>query len=131
MAVAASEGKHGTGTSFSLEERIALVEESLAAAGLEDVDVVGLTGLLVDFCHSVGAHAVVKGLRAATDFEYELQQAAVNQRMAPDIESIFVMSRPDFSYVSSSVVREIASLGGDVSALVPPCVAARLASHAT
>ncbi len=126
VAVAASEHKRGVGTIFSLEERVELVRLSLDDAGLQDVEVRPLTGLLVDFCHAVGAQAVVKGLRAATDFEYELQQAAVNQIMAGDLESIFVMSKPEFGFVSSSVVREISELGGDVSPFVPPCVLARL-----
>lgn len=128
VAVATSEHKRGVGTEFTLEERLALVRESLDAVGLRDVEVMPLTGLLVDFCHEVGAQAVVKGLRAATDFEYELQQAAANQILAHDIESIFVMSKPEFGFVSSSVVREISALGGDVSSLVPACVLERLNS---
>ncbi len=128
VAVAASAQKHGVGTSFALGDRVALVRESLDDAGLADVEAKPLEGLLVDFCHEVGAQAVVKGLREAADFEYELQQAAMNQILAPDIESIFVMSKPKFGFVSSSVVREIASLGGDVSPFVPACVLERLRS---
>ena len=116
VAVAASLGKNGTGPTFSIDERVALAREALAP----------LTGLLVDFCHEVGAGAVVKGLRAMTDFEYELQQADLNFRLAPDVESIFVMSNPSYGYVSSSIVRELAGLGSDVSMLVPPCVVEKL-----
>ena len=76
--------------------------------------------------HEVGARGVVKGLRAMTDFEYELQQADLNSHMAPDLESIFVMSSPEYGYVSSSIVREMASLGADVSFLVPNVVSERL-----
>ena len=90
--------------------------------GLEGVDVRPFTGLLVDFAAQVGAGAVVKGLRAMTDFEYELQQADLNYRLDSGLESIFVMSSPEYGYLSSSVVRQIASFGGDVSGFVPACV---------
>ncbi|MCI1665458.1 MAG: pantetheine-phosphate adenylyltransferase [Atopobiaceae bacterium] len=127
VGVAASMDKNGSGPVFSLEARVDMAREALDAAGVRDgVDVRPFEGLLVDFCREVGASAVVKGLRATTDFEYELQQADLNCRMAPDIESIFVMSSPEYGYVSSSIVRELASLGGDVSLLVPPCVKRRL-----
>jgi pantetheine-phosphate adenylyltransferase len=130
VAVAASRTKHGVGTAFTLEERIALAKRALAEAGAPDtIDVKPLEGLLVDFCRAEGAQAVVKGLRAATDFEYELQQADLNARMAPFMESIFVMSSPEYGFVSSSIVREVASLGGDVSMLVPPCVTEALREH--
>ncbi len=128
VAVASSAKKRGVGTTFTLEERVALVRESLDGAGLRDVEVAPLEGLLVDFCHEVGAQAVVKGLREAADFEYELQQAAMNQILAGDIESVFVMSKPKYGFVSSSVIREIANLGGDVSPFVPACVLERLRS---
>ncbi len=128
VAVAVSAKKRGVGTTFNLEERLELVRESLDDAGLGDVEVAPLEGLLVDFCHEVGAEAVVKGLREAADFEYELQQAAMNQILAGDIESVFVMSKPEFAFVSSSVVREIAGLGGDVAPFVPACVLKRLQS---
>jgi pantetheine-phosphate adenylyltransferase len=128
VAVAESKTKRGTSRAFTLEERVAMLREALAEEGLvKGVDVQPFTGLLVDFCRQVGAGGVVKGLRAMTDFEYELQQADLNSHMAPDLESIFVMSSPQFTYVSSSVVREIASLGRgherDLALLVPPNVA--------
>lgn len=127
VAVAASKSKRGRGTWFSLEERVQMVREAWAEEGGETpIEVRPMEGLLVDFCREVGAHAVVKGLRAATDFEYELAQASLNARMSPGLESIYVMSAPEYGYVSSSVVREIATLGGDVSLLVTPSVAARL-----
>lgn len=127
VAVAASRTKHGTGTFFTLEERVGLVERALEeAGGLPSVTVVPMEGLLMDLCHRLGAQGVVKGLRATTDFEYELQQADLNVSMAPDIESIFVMSNPAYGYVSSSIVRELAMLGGPVERLVPPCVAEAL-----
>ena len=123
VAVAASLGKNGAGPKFTLDERVELARRALADEGVsEGVDVRPLTGLLVDFCHEIGAGAVVKGLRAMTDFEYELQQADLNFRLASDVESIFVMSSPEYGYVSSSIVRQLAGLGADVSMLVPPCV---------
>ncbi|MBQ9058027.1 MAG: pantetheine-phosphate adenylyltransferase [Atopobiaceae bacterium] len=127
VAVAASKGKGGTGPAFSLDERVTILKEALEAEGIgPDIDVQPFEGLLIDFCHDLGATGLIKGLRAMMDFEFELQQANLNSRFAPDIESIVVMSSPEHSYLSSSVVREIASFGGDLSRLVPPCVAAHL-----
>ena len=99
-----------------------MVGRVCAEEGLSDVEVMPFTGLLVDFCHGIGALGVVKGLRAMTDFEYELQQADLNYRLDNELESIFVMSAPQYGYISSSVVRQIASLGSDVSNFVPPNV---------
>ncbi|MGI6229302.1 MAG: pantetheine-phosphate adenylyltransferase [Tractidigestivibacter sp.] len=130
VGVAESARKNGTGTAFSLDERVEMIEDALSDLGFpEKIDVVPFTGLLVDFCRSINADGVVKGLRAMTDFEYELQQAGLNSRMAPEIESVFVMSSPEYGYVSSSIVREIAGMGGDVSFLVPPNVEQRLREH--
>jgi pantetheine-phosphate adenylyltransferase len=126
VAVATSAGKNGVGTIFSLDERVGMIREALRSGGIEGVEVSPFEGLLVDFCHEVGAQAVVKGLRAATDFEYELQQANLNCHIAPDIESIFIMSNPSYGYISSSIVRELAGFGADVSSLVPPNVAEEL-----
>ncbi len=120
VAVAASLGKNGVGTTFTLDERVELAREALSAYDdLSKVEVRPFTGLLVDFAREVGAGAVVKGLRAMTDFEYELQQADLNYRLDAELESIFVMSSPQYGYLSSSVVRQIASFGGDVSEFVP------------
>lgn len=124
VAVAESLGKNGVGTTFTLDERVGLARQ--ACGHIEGVRVMPFTGLLVDFAREQGADAVVKGLRAMTDFEYELQQADLNYRLDADLESIFVMSSPQYGYISSSVVRQIASFGGDVSELVPPCVAKAL-----
>ena len=124
VAVAESIGKNGSGPTFTLEERVALAREALA--DIDGVEVRPFCGLLVDFAREVGARALVKGLRAMTDFEYELQQADLNSHLSPDLESVFVMSNPQYGYVSSSIVREIASMGSDVSTLVPANVNARL-----
>ena len=115
VAVAESQGK-----TFMLDERVALAREALG--DIDGVEVLPFTGLLVDFAREQGAGAVVKGLRAMTDFEYELQQADLNYRLDNELESIFVMSAPQYGYISSSVVRQIASLGSDVSTFVPPNV---------
>ena len=126
VAVAASLGKRGTGTAFTLDERVDMAREALVSQGIEGVDVAPFEGLLVAFCQEVGAGGVVKGLRAITDFEYELQQADLNRRLSPELESVFVMSSPEYGYISSSIVRELSALGSEVSALVPPCVEAHL-----
>ncbi len=130
VAVAASVNKNGRGTTFTLEERADMIREAISLEGMPaDIEVMPFTGLLVDFCKELGAGGVVKGLRAMTDFEYELQQADLNFHLSPDIESVFVMSSPEYGYVSSSIVREIASMGSDVSSLVPANVDARLRAH--
>ncbi len=119
VAVAASRDKRG-GPAFTLERRVELARE--ATSGMNGVRVVPFSGLLVQLARELGATAVVKGLRAMTDFEYELQQANLNYQLDPGIHAIYVMAGQDHAYVSSSAVREIASLGGDVSAFVTPSV---------
>jgi pantetheine-phosphate adenylyltransferase len=116
--------RKGSGTLFTLEERRELAEE--ACVGLPNVEVRSFTNLLVDFAHEVGATAIVKGLRVVTDFESEFQQAALNYRLSPDLETLFIMSNPEHMYLSSSIVREVAQLKGNVSGFVPPCVARAL-----
>lgn len=117
VAVAKSEKKH---TLFPLEERRQLAEE--ATADIPNVKVIAFSGLLVDLADEVDAHAVVKGLRAITDFEYEFQMAALNSTMRENVETFFIMSPPEYMYLSSSILREMASMGGDVTKFVPPCV---------
>ena len=109
---------------FSVDERLQLARESLA--GLKNVEVVPFGGLLVAWARKRGIHTLIRGLRAFSDFEYEFQMALTNRKLAPDIETMFLMPNEDFSYVSSSMVREIAALGGDVDQFVPPAVAAAL-----
>ena len=117
VAVAASERKNPL---FSLEKRVQMVRQ--ATAHLPNVTVQPFSGLLVDFAREVGAECVVKGLRAITDFEYEFQMTALNYQLDEELETVFIMSPPQYMYLSSSIVREIASLKGDVSGFVPPCV---------
>ena len=107
---------------FTLEERIALVKEAVEPVGNVSVD--EFDGLLVDYARAKGARLLVRGLRAFSDFEYEFQMALTNRRLAPDIETIFLMPKPDYSYVSSSVVREVAQFGGEITQFVPAHVAA-------
>ena len=120
VCVAQSLNKNNSGTIFTLEERVDLVREALKP--YVDVDVIPFSGLLVDVAQQLGAQAVVKGLRATTDFEYELQQAALNHQLYGELESLFVMSNPKLGYLSSSAVRQISSMGGDVSQFVTPNV---------
>ena len=109
---------------FTLEERVALAEE--ATRELDNVRVVPFDGLLVDFAHEVGATAVVKGLRAITDFEYEFQMTAMNQRLNSDIETVFLMADPRHQAIASRLVKEIARLDGAIDSFVSPAIAARV-----
>lgn len=114
VGVAKSQKK---GPMFPLEDRVAFAKE--ATAHLANVTVVGFDDLLVHFARESGCNFVVKGLRAITDFEYEFQMTAANYRLDPEIETVFIMSPPDYMYLSSSIVREIASFNGNISGLVP------------
>ena len=102
---------------FTVGERIELIKKSLT--GAKNVRVMAFGGLLVDFVKQQRASVVVRGLRAMTDFEYEFQMALLNKKLCPDIETLFMVTSTHYSYVSSSIVKEIASLGGDFSELVP------------
>ena len=111
-------------TLFTVEERAAFLRD--AVAPWSNVVVDDFDGLLVDYAKRTGASLILRGLRAVSDFEYELQMAMMNRRLAPDLETAFLMPNEAFSYVSSRLVREVARLGGDVSGLVPPAVAKAL-----
>lgn len=113
---------------FTLEERLALVREALQH--LPNVTVMAYGGLTVDFARRIGARVIVRGLRVVSDFELELQMALTNKQLAPEIEVVCLMTSRDYAFISSSIVREIALLGGDVSAMVPPHVARALAAKA-
>jgi pantetheine-phosphate adenylyltransferase len=112
-------------TFFSLDERLEML--GAATKGLERVEVKAFSGLLMDFAAEQGVAAVVRGLRVVSDFEYEFQMALMNRRLNSDIETVFLMPSEEHTYLSSSLVREIASAGGDVSEFVPELVASKLA----
>ena len=120
MAVAVNVGKQPL---FSLDERVGLIRESVKDA---KVDVQSFDGLLVEFARKIGATVIVRGLRAVSDFEYEFQMALMNRHLAPKLETIFLVPAFDLTYLSSSLVREVARYGGDVSGLVHPAVQAAL-----
>jgi pantetheine-phosphate adenylyltransferase len=109
---------------FSAEERCEFIANATAHLGNVRVDTFDV--LIVDYARSVGAKAIVKGLRAISDFEYELEMNQLNRHLAADVESVYLMASPQYSFLSSSGVKEIATFGGDVSNLVPDEVAARL-----
>lgn len=110
---------------FSLDERVALSREALR--NIDNVEVTGFSNLLTDFARSRNAHCVLRGLRAVADFEYEFQLANMNRALYPEFESVFLTPSEHLSYISSSLVREIAALSGDVSPFVPVAVAEALA----
>jgi pantetheine-phosphate adenylyltransferase len=115
------------GTLFTAEERRGFIEEAMA--DLDNVEVEVFAELLVEFARQKGATAVVKGLRAISDFEYEFEMAQLNRMLAAEIESIYIIASPSYSFLSSTGVREMATFGGDVSELVPPAVASALAAR--
>lgn len=121
VAVAENPGKHPL---FTLEERIALAQASLAH--VPNVRVQGFTGLLVGFVQSLGAEVILRGLRAVSDFEYEFQLASMNRRLDARVETVFLTPAEQFGFISSSLVREIARLHGPVADFVPPVVAEAL-----
>jgi len=112
------------GPSFSLDERIELARESLA--GIANVEVRGFSTLLAHFVREIGGSVILRGLRAVSDFEYEFQLASMNRHLIPEAETMFLTPAEQFSFISSSLVREVARLGGDVSSFVPPAVQRRL-----
>ena len=114
---------------FSPEERIELVQQ--AFPDNPQISVMGFSGLTVEFCHSVNAQVIVRGLRVFSDFEYEFRMGLANHRLAPDIETVSLITNEDHTFLSSSTVREIASLGGNVSSMVPPHVESALKQRFT
>lgn len=102
---------------FSLQERVEMINEVIKA--FENTRAIHFNGLLVDFCLKVGACAIIRGLRAVSDYEYEMQMFSVNHHLSPKIETVFLMSSPKYSFLSSSIVKEVARYGGDIKGLVP------------
>jgi pantetheine-phosphate adenylyltransferase len=113
-------------TLFNAKERREFIEAAIASNGLGNVEVAAFSVLLVDFARQHGATAIVKGLRAISDFEYEFEMNQLNRNLAPDIESLYILASPDYSFIRSSGVKEIATFGGDISRLVPAPVAEAL-----
>lgn len=111
---------------FSLEERVEMLKEAIS--GLKNVSVVTFHGLLVDFAQQVGASVIVRGIRAVSDYEYELQMALMNRRLSSQVETVFMIPAEAYSYLSSRLVKEISLFGGSVKGLVPRQVEKRLAA---
>ena len=109
---------------FSIEERIEMLEEVVSQ--FDNVEVAAFNGLLVDYAAETGAKLIIRGIRAVSDYEYELQMALMNRRLRPEIETVFLMAGEAYSFVSSRLVKEVISLGGNISGLVPATVESRL-----
>jgi pantetheine-phosphate adenylyltransferase len=124
IAVAANPNK---APMFSLDERVSLAREVVAE--LPNVEVVGYSGLTVEFARQQGLNVIIRGLRAVSDFEFEFQLANMSRHLAPDLETVFLTPQEQFTFISSTLVREIAVLGGNVSEFVHPVVAKALARH--
>jgi len=124
MAVLRNEDKQPM---FSVRERVELLRE--AVSGWDNVEVDAFDGLLVDYARRVGASVILRGIRALTDFEYEMQMAMMNRRLEPRLEAVFLLPSEEYSFVSSRLVREVSSLGGSVERLVPANVARALAAR--
>jgi pantetheine-phosphate adenylyltransferase len=112
---------------FTVQERLEMLQE--ATAGISNVSVATFDGLLVEFVRRQGATAVLRGIRAISDYEHEFQMALMNRRLAPEIETVFLQPAGRYSFVSSRMVKEVFSFGGDISGLVPPNVIKRLSAH--
>ena len=126
VGVAISSGK---GPLFTLEERVELVRAEIAAIATRNgmvIDVIPFDTLLVDFARKVGASMIVRGLRAVSDFDYEIQMAGMNYRMAPDVETVFLMASETHQFIASRLVKEVARLGGDISSFVPALTLERI-----
>ena len=109
---------------FNDEERIDILKE--VTADLPNVEVEAFSGLLMDYCREKDATAVIRGLRAVSDFEYEMQMALMNKKLNPNVETVFLMTGQQYSFISSSIIKDVASLGGCITGLVPPSVEKRI-----
>ena len=124
VAVASNSGK---GPAFSLDQRVAMVEQ--VTNQMPNAEVIGFAKLTVEIAKETGANVIMRGLRAVSDFEYEFQLASANRQLEPEVESIFLTPSEKYSFISSSLVREIGRLGGDISRFVSPEVEAALRAH--
>ena len=127
LVVAVAKTSVKKGAIFSAKERLAMIREDVGRAGLKNVEVKMLDTLLVDFCRREKASVAIRGVRVYSDFEYEFQMALTNRRMAPEIETLFMMPSESLAYVTASTVREIASYGGDTAPFVTEAVHKRIA----
>jgi pantetheine-phosphate adenylyltransferase len=118
-------------TLFDVEERLKFINDATAEMELENVRAQPFSTLVVDFAREVGARTIVKGLRAISDFEYEMEMHQLNRRQAPDIDTLYLMASPQYSFLSSSGVKELATFGGNIEGLVPKPVARRLQEELT
>lgn len=114
---------------FDLQTRIAMIRDSIDDVGMKNVEIDRLDGLLVDYCRRQKVGVIVRGLRVYSDFEYEFQMALTNRKLAPEIETLFMMPNENYSYVTASSIREIARYGGDTSAFVPQSVQKYIEAH--
>ncbi len=124
ITVARNPAKHPL---FTVEERMEMIHEAIQ--GIQNdhkIEVIAFDGLIVDCARECGATVIIRGLRAVSDFEYELQMALMNRRLSQEVTTVFLMPHENYSYLNSTIVKEVASFGGDVSAFVPPAVEARL-----
>lgn len=124
VAIAANPQKH---PALTLEERVEMVR--VAAKELPHVEIEPFHGLLVDFVRERGAHAIIRGLRAVSDFEFELQMALMNRNLDQSVETVFLMPSQEYIYLTSTIIKEVARLGGDLTGLVHPEIARRLAAR--
>lgn len=106
--------------SFTIDERMEFLQKALT--GVPNIEIVGFNGLLAEYAKERGAVAVVKGLRAVSDFEYEFQMSLTNKKLNPNLETVFLTSRAEYMYLSSSIVKQVASLNGDITNFVPECI---------
>lgn len=125
VIVAVAKGLHKEPL-FTIDERVEMIKETLKRECYDNVIVESFGGLLVDYVREKGANIILRGLRSVSDFDYELQIANINKKIAPEIETIFMMTEEEYFFINSRHVKEVARLGGDVSKLVPPYVAERL-----
>ena len=109
---------------FSVPERVEILKEVLGDQ--DGVEITSFGGLLIDYAREIGARVIIKGLRAISDFEYEFQMALMNRKLSPEVETLFMMTSEECLYLSSSMIKEITRLGGDISSFVPPTVVKRL-----
>jgi pantetheine-phosphate adenylyltransferase len=119
----------GKGPLFTIEERVELVSaeiQSIATRNGMVIEVIPFNTLLIDFARKIGASMIVRGLRAVSDFDYEFQMAGMNYRMAPDVETVFLMASETHQFIASRLVKEVAMLGGDITSFVPPLTLQRI-----